>query len=67
VVLLLTIGTCRIDGTVATMFVGTVAMAEVVAMVEAWASLTGVPGAGIRGLVAPVTVLPWFDIGASQK
>ena len=66
VALLSTIGMRRIDGTVATTFVGTVAMAGALAMAGAWASPTGVPGAGVRGLAAPVTALPWFDIGASQ-
>jgi hypothetical protein len=38
VALLSTIGMCRIDSTMATMFVGMVVMAGAVAMAEAWVS-----------------------------
>jgi hypothetical protein len=54
VALLLTIRMHRIDGTVAM----TSALAGAVAIVGAWASPTGVPGAGVRGLAAPTRALP---------
>ncbi len=45
------------DGTVVTMLT----------LIEARASPPGVPGTGVNRLVAPVAVLPWFNIGVSFR
>ena len=55
--MLLMIATQSIDSTVTMML----------AFAGAWAPPTGDPGMGINGLVAPVAMLPWSNIGACNR